>query len=66
VARESSHWVVLAQTATAQTAAAWAAYVVTLAALDARVHREAASREKIRVDSGFVVDLVHDRPPNRP
>jgi hypothetical protein len=61
VAKESSHWVVLAQTATA-----WTAYVVTLAALDARVHREAASREKIRVDSGFVVDLVHDRPPNRP
>jgi hypothetical protein len=61
VAKESSHWVVLAQTATS-----WTAYVVTLAALDARVHREAASREKIRVDSGFVVVLVHDRPPNRP
>jgi len=60
VARDSSYWVL------AQTATAWTAYVVTLAALDARVHREAASREKIRVDSGFVVDLVHDRPPNRP
>jgi hypothetical protein len=32
----------------------------------AAVHHEVANREIIVVEMGFVVDLVHYRPPNQP